>query len=400
MTFLENYLKFCQGNECPDSYHTFSCLTVLSALTGRKIWADQGYFKCYGNLYTILVGPPGIAKSTGADISIQLMDDIGGVNYSSECVSPRKLLEEMAANQSCFEVNGEAHQHAPLVAVPTELSNFISQDAPRMIDTLTALWSRNKHRYGTAHKGQVEIFGPSLTLLTCTTPEWITNNLRNDVISGGFSRRALWVYEGSRDMNKIIPRPVVTPAMKLAWAELVAHGRKVQQVSGPFEWEPGCTEFFDEWYVSHKKCGDEYLLGYKDTKPSLILTLAMLLSMADKLEKVLRIKYLKLALDYLATIEPRFQRVFEGIGRNELNSAANSIMVILDKIHDKTLPDSTLRSQAFRFVNSKEYEEIMAHLVRTDGVARVSLNGHICYKLLPPKQKPASKQGENGLESK
>lgn len=380
MNFLEKYTEYCKNNECPDTYHTFSALGVLAALTGRKIRVEQGYWTYYGNLYIVLVGPAGTGKSVATDISVQLMDEIGGVPYSSECVSPRKLLEEMGTNQAALEIDGKVYQHAPLVAVPSELSNFISQNAQLMIDTITTIWDRPKHKYGTAHKGMVELFGPCLTILTCATPAWITNNLRTDIISGGFSRRTLWVYETDRG-NKVIPRPSLTPQMEGLWKELVAHGRRVQEVKGKFVWDRDAEVFFDKWYGQNKKQPELALGGYRESKPGFILKLSMLLSMSDQLELVIRKRFLEEALVLLGSIEAHLHRVFEGIGRNELNAVANNVLEMIEQAGGR-MPETILRGLAFRIASGKELDEILYQLVRTEKLRRENCGGSIELRIV------------------
>ena len=64
MNLLADYLEFQSGNEVNENYHIWSAISALSALVSRRIWVNQGYFKIFGNLYVVLLGPPGNGKTT------------------------------------------------------------------------------------------------------------------------------------------------------------------------------------------------------------------------------------------------------------------------------------------------------------------------------------------------
>lgn len=341
---------------------------------------NQGYWTYYGTLYTILVGPAGNGKSVAQNIAVELLDEIGNVPLSSECLSSRKLMEEMEGQQGEYGYEGRMIKHAPLVCAPDEFSNFVSQNPVMMLDCLTNLWSKKRHRYGTSGKGCVAVEGPSLTLLTCAVPDWITTNLKNDVVTGGFSRRALWIYETGRSRDKVIPRPTVNDAMKLQWATLISKGREIQRVKGEFKWTEDSEMFWDEWYIENKG-KSEILTGYRESKPGLVLKLAMLYDLSDEGKLIITSENIDRADKVLEQIEKNIHLVFEGIGRNELNPVANRIISLLEN-GNGAKSEVGVREVMYKYCNSRELDDVLLHLIR---IKRISSNNgliKLCEKKL------------------
>src|SRR6266478_7740335 len=77
MSFIANYLLFTSNTESPPDYHRWACLSALSVLAGRRFWFNLGPIRYYPNLYVVLVGHPGVKKSSALD---RAKDIVRGVN--------------------------------------------------------------------------------------------------------------------------------------------------------------------------------------------------------------------------------------------------------------------------------------------------------------------------------
>ena len=330
MSFLSDYREYCKELEVPAAFHTFCSLVALSALTKRRVWTYKGeYIRIYPNLYVVLVGPPGCGKNVAMEIAEDLMEQ-RKVPLSAESVTREKLITDINEQQSVLDFLPPADKYriaSPYTILATELSEFLGAGGIGMISFLTDIYSRNVYHVRTKNKGSTLVQGPFLNLIAGTTPDWVTNYLKDDIISGGFSRRCLFLYASGREGSN--PRPRVTAAMRAAWERVIARSETIGKLAGPYLWTPAAERFFDAWYPSRKKGADPTTDGYYETKDIFLIKVAMLVAMSDGDEMLLDDHHFIRGLELLGLAELNLTRVFSGIGRNELNQVSVQAMDLL-----------------------------------------------------------------------
>jgi hypothetical protein len=404
MSFLKAFTTFCDDTEASPVYATYSGLVTLSAIVSRRIWLPMGHFNVYPNLYVVLVGPQGIRKSTAMDVGKGLIrqinksrsggqaavDAVLGTNkldipLSAECCTAEKIIQDMQTTRREIENCPPAWQqqklYSPMNVMVTELSELLKVGGQGMISFLTAIFDREVYDYRTKNKGQEYLEGPYLNLIACTTPEWINGYLREDVISGGFARRALFVFENAE--GKRIPRPVLTDSMRESYNQMVAYADKLKEVKGPMTWTKEAETYHDEWYMTYKIPVDPLIAGYYRSKQIQLLKIATLLSISETTDLVITKGHLTFAMDILALMERRLPEVFAGIGKNELHSTAQKVLQILQiqpaqtriiagaerKVH--MLAEKVLRANMFKDAGKIGIDEILTHLIETEKIWRV-----------------------------
>lgn len=384
--FLRDYREFTKGSEAHPTYHTFSALVALSSIISRRVWVEQGYFKVYPNLYVVLVGPAGNRKTSAMSIAKSLIRELKVIPFSAEAVTKEKLVLDMADTERAIDgIKSEwsaQKVYSPMTIMVTELSEFLGANSVGMINFLTTIYDQDFYDSRTKNKGDVTITGPFLNLLACTTPDWITTYLRSDVISGGFSRRAIFVLETGKAGR--IPFPEVTPEARDAWQRVLAYSARLLKVHGAFQWEPSARAFYEDWYRNLELPTEETVAGYYETKHMQLLKISMLIALSESTDLVLRLDHLQFGLELLRLAEHNLMRVFAGIGRNELNTAATKVIDMLEKAPLQTLTigdqkqqvhvldEKRLRGLLFHLVNQGEMNDVLVHLQNTDKIGRVS----------------------------
>jgi hypothetical protein len=384
MSFLSDYREFSRGSEAHPTYHTFSALVALSSIVSRRVWIAQGYFNVFPNLYVVLVGPPGNRKTSAMSIAKGLIRELKVIPFSAEAVTKEKLVIDMhdqeRSIEGCREAWKKQQVYSPFTVMVTELSEFLGANTFGMVSFLTTIYDQDFYESRTKNKGDILVTGPFLNLLACTTPDWITTYLRSDVISGGFSRRAIFVLETGKSGR--IPFPEVTSAAQTAWNNLLLYSLKLLKVHGQFTWDAEAKEFYTNWYKDLEMPVEETIIGYYETKHMQLLKISMLIALSESTDLVLRMEHLLFGLELLKLAETNLLRVFAGIGRNELNTAATKVMELLSKypktrtkidgaeVEVSILLEKKLRAMMFSVVNQQEMDNVLNHLVDSDKIGR------------------------------
>lgn len=384
MSFLSDYRDFCSGLEVPPSYNLFCSLSALSSMLGGRVWTFKGdYIKIYPNLYIVLVGGPGLGKTTAMELSEKLLRHFK-IPTSAESVTREKLIMDIDANKTILDflpADARDREVSPYTVFASELSEFLGAGGVGMISFLTTIFSRDVFEVRTKNKGSTFIKRPYLNLIAGTTPDWITTYLKDDIISGGFSRRCLFILETARFGSN--PLPKITPAMQAAWERCVARGDSIRKLSGEFKMSPEAEAFWITWYPTRFAKPDPNLVGYYETKDIQLLKVAMLLAVSEADTLILERRHLISGLELLSLVELNLSRVFQGIGRNELNAATSKVvdqlinaplidMVQLDgsttKVH--AVPEKRLRAYLWKEVNGEEMDKVLEHLINADKIGR------------------------------
>jgi Protein of unknown function (DUF3987) len=310
MSFLTNYGIFTNDNEAPQIFHFWSAMSAMSAIVSRRVGLSFDYFNVYPNLYIVLVGAPGSRKTTAMNIAKEFVYTIGDIPFSAECQTKQSICQDMSLNyqKSYTDEKGEIIRYTPYTVFSTELSHFLGHaSAKEMVDFLTTIWDAKFYDTKTKNKGNDIIMGPYLSMIACTTPDWIRGWMREDVITGGFSRRALFVYFTGK--TKRIPSPKITPEMEKARDYCIAWGQKLKDVNGTFHLTPAALKFYEKWYVD-LVIPQDITGGYYESKHIQMFKVAMLISLSENTELVLDVHHLELALAQLNLMEQNLVKVF------------------------------------------------------------------------------------------
>lgn len=393
MSFLRNFSLWSSGTEIPENYCFWSGISTVSACLAGRVWTHMGRFIIYPNLYIIFLGPPGNGKTVAKDLALRTVRDVGGIKMSAEAQTKEALCRFM--KDECiqtYSLNGTTIPYTPISIYLTEFSHFLGPNSSHMLDFLTTIWDRTGDIYDarTKNKGDDILPSPYVNLLACTTPDWIRNYLKSDIITGGFSRRAIFVNEPANDDTKRIPRPEWTQEQTQARLAAVEYARVLTTVIGEMKWTPEATAYWDLWYTSRIIPKDPDTRGYHKSKPALLLKVATIVALSESPVLVIDRPHMETALAILDSTEATLSRVFQGIGRNELNSVASKLLEYLmssatiDYKHEgvtkrgKLMPEKALKGLMFRDGSGSEYDEIVAHLIATDRIVKLatpSMNG-------------------------
>lgn len=393
MSFLRNYMLMTSGSEVPENYHFWSGVFALSCVVNRQVWLDMGQYVLYPNIYVVLLGPPGNGKSLAMDTAQNIIEDVGGINFSGDAQTKESLVRVM--RDKCvkqFECNGESGPITVLSMFATELSHLLGPNSGHMIDFLTTIYTKDK-RYAslTKNKGDDILERPFLNLIACTTQQWITTYLKSDIIGGGFTRRVIFVNEpvASSVEDKSLRKPflVVTPEQRTAKENVLAYANVLKGVRGGFTWDPEAKHAYEHWYLTRDIPNDPDTQGYYKTKPNQVLKVAMLIALSRTPATVLTKTDFEVALALFDKTEATLLRVFQGIGRNELNAVANKVVEMLyaaperdfkDAVTGKTgksrfIPEKQLRGMLYKDAPGRELDDVMNHLTSTDKIFKFGI---------------------------
>ena len=366
----ENWLKTFHDwslvrSEAPESYHLWTGLFTLASCLKRRVGVTKktlGTWEVYPTLFVIFIAPPGKArKSTTSTYSEDLLQFIEVVDRCPTALTKEKLLEKLSTSRD-----------ASLSIFSSEFSNFIMKSGPDMYDVLTLLFDANKQiSVETLSRPMDFAEKPCVNLLACTTPGWVSENMSENVIGGGFASRVIFVVEERVRRKKLIYREG-----ELDWEvlnkqrdDLVEDLRHIAiNLEGEFKFDKETEDAIEAWYQDAEDVVGNYRLqGYQERRPAHLIKLMMLVHVSYSDELVLNMTDFNTAILILEDMEKKLPKAFENIGKNP---HATEMMRMLEYIERKgKVTRKELMSNFYQVADPLKLEQLIGGLMTMGKVA-------------------------------
>lgn len=335
MRKCENWLQTFRDwvvprSEAPESFVFWAGASTIASALRRQVFiprSELGGWECFPHLYVMFVGPPGMRKSTAMDFGIDIQ-----VNDPNIKRPPTLITKESLVNTLIQSPDSSASVNVK------EFSDLIMKGGKEMYDLLTSLYDANRDlSVGTLARGFEGTERPCLNFAACTTPGWISANMPEESISGGFASRVIFVYE--QDLSK----------RRLFWRKEMANGGETRfnemaerlthdlvhissNLAGTFSFTDEAVDKMEDWYQKMSATPlAKKAAGYAARKHVHVLKLAMILAVSQSDELVINWPTAEAAINILTQTEKRLPLVFAGVGKNkysiELGDMADYIKV-------------------------------------------------------------------------
>lgn len=303
--FLQAYRYMVGKSEVPTQFHLWCGLSLIASCVADRVWIEKFRgSKLAPNLYVVLLGPSGCGKGVAIDCAISLVKDISLVNLYRGKSTAQFVIDHLGKKKRM--PNGRRILENPkLYLVTPELAMSVGsgQFADDLIKLMTELYTGGDYTFkdGTRTRGLVEITGHCVNWLAGTTDKWLLRALTRDAIEGGAMARMVLV-PAKYDYELRIPAPVMPPNYDAVRAYLGDRVRAFCELHGPFTKSIEAREIEEQWYLDREKPNDEMLAPTWRRQHDLMLKLAMLYSLADGSDLVIRQRHMVAAkrLSYTA----------------------------------------------------------------------------------------------------
>lgn len=382
MSYISDYLKTCEGTEAPNEYNVWCMLGSLSTFAGRRFWFPFGKFNFHTNLYVVLVGDPGMRKTSAMNpakdiVRMSGVCPVAASQITKEALSAKmsstyegKLKKDPFIGQKFFTYGNKQYEYNQYAIFATELTQFIGVNPLGFLEFLTAVWDEPILEVETKNKGSDYVVGPYITMIACMTPDIVKGFLKMNILSSGFARRTAFVFASHRNIVHI---PTFTPEQEQARDRCVEFGKRIQKRSGPFGWTDGLKDYYIDWNQKN----EESILqrtpatrGWYQSKGEMLFKISMLVALSEEPDElILDIPHYRAAQHFCSLIEKTIDRVFEGCGPNPNANVANQMCRMLESL---STPISKKKLQAMFGDQATSWHEL------TDTIAHLCTIGKLC----------------------
>lgn len=393
--WLKSFINYASYGEAPLKTLFWTGVSTLAGALRRRVWIDQKYFQWTPCFYVILVAPPGIiSKSTTANIGINLLREVPGIQFGPDVVTWQALVQSLGkATEMAFEpATGEYHPMSAVTICSDEFGTFLDPNDRGMVDALVSLWDGKKGTFTkeTKFSGSDSVENPWLNIIACTTPGWIAGNFPEYMVGGGFTSRCILVYAERKRQLVAYPGLAAPHDFLEKRDELIHDLEVISNMIGEYKLSPEAVAWGTNWYEQHWSArpahlDNERFGGYLARKQTHMHKLAMVLAASKTSELIVTEEELKFADGMISSLERDMPMVFSTIGQTDVTRGLSELVkIVLDKQH---IPQTTLYRLLFRTMDAKSFHDALNSAVLA-GYIRIeaTVKGNMVIALEPRPQ--------------
>lgn len=394
--WLDAFVAYSDHTESPRIMRFWAGVSAVAGCLRRKVWIDNYYFRWTPNFFIIFVAPPGIvAKSTTADIALDLLREVPGIKFGPDVVTWQSLVTSFANSSESFQYppdSGDWHPMSPLTIVSSELGNLINPKDKDMVNLFINLWDgRKRLEKQTKMSGNDIVEAPWINMIACTTPHWIADNMPAVTVGGGFTSRCIFVYADEKAKYIAHPRRHVPKGIEAVKAALIHDLEHISMnLCGEYVQTEEALKWEEDWYerlwkTARQEYDDDQMAGYVARKQTHMNKLAMVLVAARSDELVIHRHDLELADQMLTTIEADMPKVFSKIGRTEQSLHAERFISIITR-KGKVYYDDAYKVIHAHFPDFRDFEGVLNGAIRSGQLAIGTETGTGRFYLFAPRE--------------
>lgn len=338
---------------------------MIAATLEQKVWLESGG-QLYPNLYTFLVGDPGLGKSRAIMAASNIVrEHLPDIFFGATSMTRASLADYMVeAKRFIANIPYTPIEYNSLVAVADEFSAFMHEYDSALVAALVEFYDVNPYSEGRRVANiRIKIAKPQLNLLTGSTPSNLLHTLKDYVWDQGLMSRVIMIYASERPLLDTLNAP---PSPKPV--DLIHDIKVINTLFGPFAFSQGFAKAMNDWKLlgqipvpTHPK-----LAHYNSRRFAHMLKLSMIASVDRSNELKLEVQDFNKAMGWLLEAEATMPFIFE------VGSVAPDSRVMDEVVHFiKQFPGSVPEHKVVNFLRSKVSSNLVTPIMNTMVASRM-----------------------------
>jgi hypothetical protein len=367
--WIETYLEYCRNQESPHIYHQWVAFSMIAATLKRSVWIEHGRFKVYPNLYTVLVGPTGIRKSTAIDEGGKVLREIDGMKILAERMSPEGIIDQMMTDNQKVRMdlkgNSYFYTESDVYILAQELSSFLGKQnyMAGIVELLTSHYQPTSIPPSFTTKGGGKQIAENhiINFLGASNAEWLAKSFNDEDFGGGFAGRVLFIVE---DKFKKVAWPDYLRGQKELKELLIADLGTISRLHGPIVFTKEAKQLWIKWYDSFEPDYSAKLSGYYKRKGAYVMKIAGILSVSYTNNLLIEEFHVMAAIKLLDQIEGRMLDAFTFVGMTPQARTGQYILDIIRNYGGMITQKSLIRETQHMLRSLDEFRSILQTLLK------------------------------------
>lgn len=328
--FISDFMELNSKTECHRSYLMWAAVAALGITSGPRYRLLNGNYYIHPQFYIMFVGPQGSRKTYGMNQIRKLIEEAFPDHPMGASVTSRddiiRLISSTITERAYVDAETCSTTYHPLSLFISEFKVFTAYSPSMMIDFLVDIYDYADRVYdcSTIKRGAEVSEHPFLTVLACENTDWFLRRLKEGIVTGGFSRRFIVIYEWDKPKEPF-PWIEVPKNYKLIYERMLLHLRELRSTAKDYTWTEEGRIVFKKWYVKNfnTRQDDASIAGFRSTQDQALLKLCIALDLAEPKEKrryLITKELIEEGLVWYEANDPNLIKLYSSGGRNELRA--------------------------------------------------------------------------------
>lgn len=198
------------GNlESPKVFRQWAAIGTIAGALEQKVWIESGGSMLYPNVYTILVGHPGVGKTRAIRAVKRYYCELPEYHLAPTSMTAASLVDALARSKRTLIRHPEpAHEYNSMMIMADEFGAFLAKFEADMIANLSAFYDTDI--YGQDRRVseiKIRIKSPQITMLAGSTPSNLMKFMPEYAWEQGFTSRLVLVFSDERFIGDDFANP-------------------------------------------------------------------------------------------------------------------------------------------------------------------------------------------------
>lgn len=210
-SWIESFVEHTENLESAPIFRRWSAITMIAATLEQKVWVNLST-PLYPNLYTFLIGQPGIGKSRAIMAASGIAREaLPEMFFGSTSMTRASLSDHMnEAKRFIANIPFAPIEYHSLVIVADEFSVLMDQYDTALTAAFVEFYDCNPYSEGRRVANiRIKVQKPQLTMLCGSTPSNLLHTLKDYVWDQGLMSRVIMVYSEDHPIIDVFDNPPV-----------------------------------------------------------------------------------------------------------------------------------------------------------------------------------------------
>lgn len=379
-------------DDTPELFRKWAGISLVSGALERRVWTLVGNRggqprRTYPNIYTFLVGAPGVGKFIVEDVQdiwMEARDPLdnkrAAFHVAPSNMTKASMMDRLSKSmQSFLPPTGAVYEYHSLLVAAEEFGVFLPTYDLDFIGVLNKVYNTpniytEERRYGPAR--ELEIARPIMTILGGVQPTWMATVFPEEAWGMGLTSRIIMVYAGGGE-----PRDPFAEGkdMRVERTLLVEKLGKLSILYGELKWDSSASDKLTKWHMaggpptpSHSK------LEHYCRRRTLHTIKLSIVSSISRTHRVGTIEALDVdrAINWLVEAEALMPDAFRSmVGRSDhqvVEELYNHLVALYSMSKQSPINESRLYAFLIQRVPSDKVSKILEVAERSNMVARIA----------------------------
>lgn len=308
-SWIDQFVAWTNNLESAPLFRKWAAITCIAAALEQKVWITTSD-RLYPNLYTILVGHPGVGKTRTIMSGRKFLAELPEFHIAPTSMKMASLVDALlAAKRTIISLPEPAVEFHSMTLMVDEWTAFMHAFDDELVGGLTTFYDvvvpYEHHRRGKDIR--IRIARPQLSVLAGSTPSNLIKFMPEFAWDQGFTSRVILVYSNDRfigDDFAVTSRDLPN--------SMIHDLKLIYSLNGEFQVTKGYRDLVNEWRAKNEEPRPSHpkLLHYNTRRRAHLYKLSMVSSVDRGNSLVLDEQDFRSALYLLEEAELTMPQIF------------------------------------------------------------------------------------------